>query len=199
MEVEPKSDWMVNQIELMKAIHGYEREGINEEIGSIDYVASGDGQGEKLLRVIPEPEPNPSRVYFEMTTRIVESLEKEDYDEVVIMAEDFTDASKKLLREENIEYMTPDTRPRYSIFELIDAIHRVTYELCRAKCGRVPMSEVDCEGYQPSVRKGHQAGKYTCPVRLISDNADFHAERGWKWLLKKDFSQLVTLRKEVNE
>lgn len=60
-----------------------------------------------------------------------------------------------------------------------------------ANCGRIPVNEKDCKGYKD--------GKYICPVRRISDNADFHAERGWLWLLKKDFSRLIKLRKERNE
>ena len=49
MEVEFKSDWLVTQIELLKAIHGHEKNGVNDEIGSIDYVASSDGDEQKLL------------------------------------------------------------------------------------------------------------------------------------------------------
>lgn len=191
MEVELKSDWLVNQIELMKTLHGYEMEGINTEIGSIDYIASGDDDEEKLLRVIIDPWLNAGKLDFKKTTKIVESLEKEDYDEVVIMAEEFTEASLRILRENNIDYLSPTMKPRYSIFEVMDAIQRLTHELCRAKCGKVPTREGDC--------KGHQEGEYTCPVRLVSDNADFHAERKWPWLLKKDFSQLVNLRREMNE
>ena len=187
MEVELKSDWLVNQIELMKTLHGYEIEGINDEIGSIDYIASSDDHGKRLLRVIINPQLNVSKVNNKTAIKIVESLEKEDYDEIVIMAEEFTEAAERLLRENNITCISPNTKPRYSIFELIDAIQRLTHELCISKCGKVPTSERDCNGYQD--------GKYTCPVRFISDNSDFHAERGWIWLLSKDFSKLIKIRK----
>lgn len=189
MEVELKSEWLVNQIELMKTLHGYKRERINDDIGSIDYIASTDDHGEKLLRVIIDPQSNVSKADMETARKILESLEKEDYDEAIIMAEEFTEASKRLLRENKINYISPDKKPRYSIFELMDAIQMVTYELCSGKCGKVPTSSSDCNGYQDH--------KYTCPVRSISDNADFHAERGWLWLLEKDFSQLVKLREEM--
>ena len=129
MEEELKSEWLVTQIELMKKIHGYEREGINEEIGSIDYVAGSEDHGEKLLMVVIDPEPNPLKVYMETTIKILESLKNKEYNEVTIIAEDFTEASKKLLRKENIEYITHDKKPRYSNIELIEAIYKVTYEL----------------------------------------------------------------------
>ena len=186
MEVELKSEWLVNQIELMKTLHGYKLEETNDEIGSIDYVASGDDHGKRLLRVIIDPWLNAGKVDFKKSTKIVESLEKEDYDEVIIMAGEFTEAAKRILRENNINYTSPNTKPRYSLFELIEAIQRLTHELCISKCGKVPTTEGDCKGYQD--------GEYTCQVRRISDDADFHAERGWQWLLMKDFSKIVTLR-----
>ena len=174
----------------MKILHGYKLGGINEEIGSIDYVASDDNHGKKLLRLIIDPQLNLSKADMKKTTKIVKSLEKEDFEDVVIMAEEFTESARGLLREKKIKYISPDTKPRYSVFELMDAIQRLTHELCRAKCGRVPKSESDCEGYQDH--------KYTCPARRISDNSDFHAERGWVSLLIKDFSTLVKLRIEMN-
>ena len=190
MEVEFKSDWLVNQIELMKTLYGYELEGINDEIRSIDYITSGDEHGKKLLRVIITSQLNAAKADTKKTTKIVESLEKEDYDEVVIIAEEFTESAKTRLRENNINYISPNTKPRYSLFELMVAIQRQTHELCKAKCGKVPTSERDCKGYQE--------GEYTCQVRRISDNADFHAERRWQWLMMKDFSTLVKIRKEMN-
>lgn len=190
MEVELRSDWLVDQIELMKTLHGYEMKEINKEIGSIDYVADDD-QGEKLLRVLISSGLNAGKADFNTTTKIVESLEKEGYEEITIIAEDFTEASLRILEENEINYFSPTVKPRYSVFELMEAIQRLTHELCRAKCGIVPAREVDCKGYQE--------GEYTCPVRVVSDNADFHAERGWQGLLKRDFSQLIDIKKEMNE
>lgn len=49
MEVELKSDWQDIQVELLKSLHGYEVEKVNDEIGSVDYVAENkDGEKSSL-------------------------------------------------------------------------------------------------------------------------------------------------------
>jgi len=80
---------------------------------------------------------------------------------------------------------------QYSIFELNYAIEKKTWELCKLICGKAPKSESDCKGYQ--------YGEYTCKVRRISDEADFHSGRKWLWLVMNDFSKLVALQREMDE
>jgi len=53
------------------------------------------------------------------------------------------------------------------------------------------MNESECKGYQD--------GEYSCPVRRISDDVDFHTEKRWAKLLMIDFTKLVTLRREMDE
>jgi len=191
MEVELSSDWLVTQIEFLKALRGYEMEEVNDEVGSIDYVASG-GHEKRLLRVIIDQEVNVSKVDMDKTRKTMAILEDEDYDEAVILAERFTSGAEKLIRgEESLNRISPRLEHPYSFSELIYAIQEKTWELCRSICGKVPETESACKGYQD--------GKYTCPVRRISDNADFHAERRWLWLMMNDFSKLVTLQREMNE
>ena len=184
MEVELSSGWLVTQIELLKSLHGYEMEGVNDEVGSIDYVASGDDHEKKLLRAIIDPKLNKSKVYTDTARKIIALLEDEDYDEAVILAENFTKGAEKLIREEKgLGYISPG-HP-YSISELLYAIQEKTWELCKLRCGKAPKTESDC--------------KPSCPVRRISDDADFHVERRWLTLLMNDFSRLVTLQREMNE
>lgn len=180
------SDWLVTQIELLKSLHGYEMEGINDEVGSIDYVASGDGHEKKLLRVIIDPKVNTSKADMDTTRKTIALLEEEDYDEAVILAEEVTYGAKKLIREKkSLSYISPDLKHPRSISELLYAIQEKTWELCKLRCGKVPKTESDC--------------KRSCPVRQISDDADFHAERRWLWLMMNDFSKLVKLQREMNE
>ena len=191
MEVEFKSDWLVTQIELLKTLRGYEKKGVNNKIGCIDYVAS-DGDEKKLLRVIIDPKLNISKAYTDTIRSTKEFLENENYGDAVILAEEVSQGAKKLIREEeSLDYISPALVHPYSPSELIYAIQKKTGELCKLRCGKVPKTESDCKGYQD--------GEYTCPVRRISDNADFHAERGWLELLMNDFSQLVGLQREMNE
>jgi len=190
MEVELKSDWQDTQVELLKTLHGYEVAEVNKEVGCVDYVSKRDDDEKKLLRVIVDPEFNASKAYFETTRKTLDAVENGYYDEATIMAERFTKASKRLARkEENLEYVSSE-HGHYSLIELMDAIQKVTRELCEAECGKFPTRAEDCQGYQD--------GEYLCPVRRVSDDADFHAERGWLPLLMNDFSRLVALRREMN-
>ena len=187
MEVELKSDWLVHHIELLKCLHRYEMKGVNDKIGSIDYVASGANQEKKLLRVIINP-----KAFTDEITKTINFLEKEEYDEAVILAEEFTTGAKNLIREKkSLNYISSEIECPYPLSELIYAIQKKTSELCKLRCGKAPMSESDCKGYQDS--------KYTCPIRRIRDDADFHAGRKWMPLLMNDFSRLVTLQREMNE
>jgi len=191
MEAELKSGWLVTQIELLKTLHGYEKKGVNNKIGYIDYVAS-DGDEKKLLRVVIDPKLNTSKAYPDIIRSTKELLENENYGDAVILAEKVSQGAKKLIREEeSLDYISPALKHPYSLTELIYAIQKKTGELCKLRCGKVPKTESDCKGYQD--------GEYTCPVRQISDNANFHAERGWLELLMNDFSQLVGLQREMNE
>ena len=49
IEVELKSEWQDIQVELLKQLHGYKMKGVNEEIGSVDYIAE-DEEDRKLYR-----------------------------------------------------------------------------------------------------------------------------------------------------
>ena len=163
---------------------------VNEDAGIVDYVAENDDEERKLLRVIVDPQFHASKAYFDTTRKTLEAVENGPYDEATIIAQSFTKASKNLVnKEENLEYVSPEHEP-YSLIELIEAIQSQTRELCEARCGGFPKRAEDCKGYQDV--------EYTCPVRRVSDDADFHAERGWLKLLMNDFSRLVTLRREMN-
>jgi len=185
MNVELKSDWLATQIELLKTLHLYEKSGINNEVGSIDYVSSVDGAEKKLLSVMIDPKVNVSKADTFAIRAIKGFLDNENYDEAVILAEDVTPGAKRLIKEKkNIHYISPDLVRPYSISELIFAIQKKSSELCKIRCGKAPESEKDCKGYQDR--------EYTCQTRRISDDADFHADRKWLQLLMNDFSKLVT-------
>lgn len=61
-----------------------------------------------------------------------------------------------------------------------------TFELCESICGKAPTTEDECKGYRN--------GKYSCAVRRISDDSEFHAERGWMALVYDDFSKLTEIK-----
>jgi len=189
MGVELKSNWQDTEVELLRSLHGYELADFNEEMGCVDYITAGDGEGKKLLRVVVDSGLTASRATFEIATKTLESVEGGSYDAAIIVAEGFTSASKRLARKEGgLDCVSPDNE-HHSLIDLIEAVQRETQRLCELRCGKFPASAEDCRGYRD--------GEYTCPVRRVSDDADFHVERRWPTLLKKDFSKLVELRREM--
>ena len=190
MSVPLRSDWQDLQVKLQKTLHGYELAKVNRDTGIVDYIAENNEEGKKLLRVIVDPQFNASKAYMETVTETLDNLEEGYYDEATIIADGFTKASRERIREEeDLEGISNKYKPSYSIVELYEAILKTTKELCEAKCGKFPTREEDCEGYQD--------GEYTCPVRRISDDVDFHVERNWNSLLMNDFSRLVDLREQI--
>jgi hypothetical protein len=187
-DAELKSEWQDTQVELLKTLHGFEQAGVNEEVGSVDYVAEEGGE-RKLLRVMVGPKFNASRAFVKTVEETQEDLEEEGYDEVILLAERFTSSSReRVVRDDDFEWITMNRRP-HSLTDLANAVQMKTMELCDARCGGYPEREEDCEGYVD--------GEYTCPVRRVSDDADFHAEMGWLPLLMNDFSRLVEIQRET--
>lgn len=182
------SSWLETEVELMKVIEGYEEKVSTKKSGSIDYVA-GEGEGEKLLRVILNKKPRGSKASTKTIEDTIGSMKEGGYEEAVIIAEDFTYGAKKLIREtEYLDYISRDQESPHPFTDILYAIQRKTIELCESRCGRAPTTEDEC--------KGHRHGKYSCVVRSISDDSDFHAERGWMSLLYSDFSKLVKIKGE---
>ncbi|MGD2200990.1 MAG: hypothetical protein PVJ38_05095 [Candidatus Bathyarchaeota archaeon] len=189
-DVDLQTDWQDTQLELLKTLEGYKIVNKNEELGSLDYVAENEDGEKKLLRVMIDPKFNASAAYLVTIKKTLESVEEGPYEEATILAKRLTKASRRLVRSEgDLEYISNKKEP-YSHFEVIEALQNLTTELCTLKCGSVPQTEGDCEGYND--------GEYSCNIRRISDDADFHAKMGWLKLLMNDFSRLITLQREIN-
>jgi len=190
MEVELKSEWQDTRVELLKSLHGYEMEGVNRELGCVDYVAQEGGDEKKLLRVVVDPHFRGSKADLETVRKTLKEVEEGECDEAIIVAERFTSAAKRIVeREEGLGYASQEEEGAYSVTELMYAIQDQIRGLCESRCGGLPSSEEECGGYAD--------GRYTCPVRRISDDSDFHAEHRWLPLLMSDFSKLVGLRRET--
>ncbi len=180
------SSWIAIQLRLIENIQGYDKKVSNDKIGSIDYI-KGKGNKKKLVRVIKHRKG--SRSITDKVRETIEIVDEEGYKEAKIITANLTDNAKKLIIEKkNIGFITRDQRTPYSISDLFYAIQVMADKLCKSICGRVPKTDKDCKGY-------HQ-GKYSCMVRLMSDNADFHAERHWFSMLYDDFSKLLDIARK---
>jgi hypothetical protein len=191
MEVELKSDWQEVQVELLKHLHGYEFKDLNDEIGCVDYVAEGEKDEKKLLRVIVGPTFQASRAFVKTVEDTLAQLEDDEYDEATLLAKSFTNASKRMVGEEEDLKMIASGESFHSITEIYGAIQSLTASICEIKCGGFPKTEEDC--------KGLVDGKYSCKARRVSDDADFHYRMGWLSLLMNDFSKLIELHRELDQ
>jgi hypothetical protein len=177
------SKWLETELEMMKILEGYDKKDSNQESGSIDYV-TGEGEEKKLLRILSNKRSMESKAVTKTITNMIDFLGERKYKHAVIIAEEITYGAKNLIRNtENLDYISPDYVSTHAIADILYAIQKKTIELCDSICGKVPTTEDECNGYIQ--------GKYSCFVRKISDDSDFHAERGWHSLLYSDFSKLI--------
>ena len=114
-------------------------------------------------------------------------LKKRNYDKGILIGKRFTEAAKSEMKSENIEPVSGVITPYFSMERLYLTIDSCVRNLCKAKCGHVPTKESECEGYV--------AGHYSCDVRLVSDDASFHFERGWVGFLERDLAKLLAMEK----
>lgn len=189
MEFELKSDWQEVQVELLKNLHGYEFKDVNDEAGYVDYVAEGEGDERKLLRVIVGPKHHASRALVRTVEDTLEKLDEGEFDEAKLIAKSFTSSSKRMIGEEGDLDMISPGESFHSTAEVYGAIQGLTASLCETKCGGLPKTEEDC--------KGLVDGEYRCEARRVSDDSDFHARMGWLPLMMNDFSRLIELQRYV--
>lgn len=188
-----KSDRLKTQVEIQRPLHGYERRRTRKNVGWIDFVAKEDND-EKLLRVMCDTSSNESKLTVQSLTRTLEGYEERDFDEALLLAEAITDGAKAILEEdEDLDFISRDNKLPYTIYRLRYAIQQKTMEQRRRRCGKSPKDESDCMGYQGNETVKH----YSCPVRRVSDDSDFHAERGRISLLPDDFDNLIDSEKEM--
>lgn len=175
--------------ELVMAVRGYECEGKESWDEGIDFTASDAELDEKiLLRVVTDPKSNSGTVGVDVVREMVETIEQEDYDRGFLIGERFSEAARRETNRKGIQLFSDRHMPLFRPQKLYLTLQDCIDDLCKAKCGRVPEKESDCEGRDSD-------GSYSCRIRLISDNASFHFERGWTTLLREDLIQLLTLRK----
>jgi len=182
VEVELKSNWQDTQVELLKSLHGYEFKDLNDETGYLDYVAEGEGDERKLLRVVVGPKYHASKAFVKTVEDTLKELEDE-YDEATLVAKSFTSSSKRLAGEEDALEMISSREAFHSTIEVYGAIQNLVASHCETKCGGLPKNEEDCEGLVD--------GEYLCEVRRISDDSDFHVNMGWLPMLMNDFSRII--------
>ena len=178
---------LVRKAELISAIRDYESRRVRRKEGWVDFTVSPSGSDDKILiRVITEGKAKSGYVGVDTVIEMSDILKKRNYDKGILIGKQFTAAAKSEMKRENIEPVS-ERFTRFSLERLYLMIDSCVGNLCKAKCGHVPIKESDCEGYV--------AGHYSCDVRLVSDDASFHFEHGWIGFLEKDLAKLLAIEK----
>jgi len=188
MSDELNGEGVVEMAELIMAVSDYKNEEEQKWERGIDIIASPKESDDKILmRVITKPNSKSGVIGTTAVREMSEELEREGYDKGFIIGKRFTKDARELMSKEGIGMASKKIRPSFKPQRLYVTIHDYINHLCRAKCGRVPKEESDCKGYSHS--------HYSCKIRLISDNAQLHFERGWTNLLQNDLKQLLAIDK----
>ena len=168
-----------DEAELFMAMRNYSCEDRKKCDEGIDITAFDTTSNEKVLLRIVESKSKSGFVGIDSVRKMLEAMEREDYDKGFLFGKRFTAAAKQELIQNDIERVSEQYMPRFKPERLYLRINNYVNELCKASCGKIPQKESDCRG--------------NCRVRVISDNASFHFEQGWVNLMKKDLKQLLAL------
>jgi len=145
----------------------------------LDITAFDEASNEKVLLRIVESKSKSGFVGVDAVREMLEAMEREDYDKGVLLGKKFTVAAKRELTENDIQRISESHTPRFKPERLYLKINNYVNDLCKAKCGKIPKKESDCQS--------------NCRIRIISDNALFHFEQGWTKLMKNDLKQLLAI------
>ena len=181
----------VDKAEVLLAVRGYETVDVRKKERLVDFTVSPQKSDDKILvRVIIETQSKTGYIGVDSVREMSDLLEKRNYDKGVLVGKRFTEAAKNEMKKDRIEMISDIVKPHFKSMKLFSTINEYTQKLCKAKCGQIPLKDSDC--------KGHTDGHYSCDVRLTSDNADFHFERGWTSFLEKDLMKLLAIEKITN-
>jgi hypothetical protein len=169
-----------DEAELVMALRDYSCKKRGEWDEGIDITALDEAAKEKiLLRVITSK--SKSGFYgVDAVRSMLNVMKRGRYDKGFLIAKKFTAAAKEEMAKNNIQRISESHMLPFKPDRLYLRINYYVKKLCKAKCGKVPEAESDCQG--------------DCKIRIISDNASFHFENGWIRLMKNDFKQLLALQ-----
>jgi len=216
---------LLKKAEFLMELRDYSVEKLRRSKAKIDIRASKPSSDEMvLMRIIAKSNLTNNAIGVDEIRRMKTALEEQDFDKVILFGNRFTSAAQKEMRDDDIEFFSMKMRIFSTLDkqELYSSVMNCVDELCQIKCGHIPQSEAECEGYSteavtcsfcggsgqlsktPRVYRemrcpvcggaGSRENHYYCEVRLLSDNADFHVAHGWKNLLQND---LLTLLKKL--
>lgn len=178
--------------ELVMAVKDYEYEERQRWDEGIDFIASDAKSDAKvLLRVVTKPKTRSEVVSVDSVRKMTETMKRENYDKGVLISKRFSKAAEREMSRKGIQMVSEEFKRLLKPQELYRTICDYIDDLCQIKCGYIPQKESDCKGKDSN-------GHYSCKIRVISDNASFHFERGWTRFLENDLMQLLAVHNSLN-
>jgi hypothetical protein len=190
MSNEIEGERLVERAKLVLAVKEYQVEKTRRREGKIDFTVSPlESDDRILIRVIAEPESKSGYVGVDTVRKMSRSLGRRHYEKGILIGKRFTMAAKSEMEREDIEAIS-ERIPRFKLERLYLVIQNHVDNLCKAKCGKIPKEESDCKGYSDR--------QYSCNIRRINDNANFHFKRGWRNPLRRDLVKLLAIEEALN-
>ena len=186
-------------------------------------VSHSDTNETTIMHIVTQTDHQNNGLGVDTVKDLQQLLTKPNISKVIIFGHRFTESAQNELHDQGVEFFSPTQNILSILNqrELYSTIFKYVDKLCYNKCGSVPQSSVECSGYKkqgtPCPRcngqgklertssqkympycptcggSGEKESKYRCPIRLISDNADFHFRKNWRRLLHDDLISLLDL------
>ena len=186
VEMSKKEMSIEDNAEFLIAVRNYKCEKREKWSGGIDFLASDVTSGEKVFLRLIEPKSKSGFVGADDVKNMLKVMKRKDCDRGVIISKRFTDAAAQEMKFYNIQQVSDEYMPPMKSESIILTINDCINNLCKTRCGAIPLKESDCKG---------RLKERLCRIRSISDDALFHYERGWIDLMKNDLRQLLLMDK----
>ena len=218
-----ESSELIKKAESLIYFRGYSIEEASQTASTIDiHVSHPDSENTIMMQIITHSNYKNNGVGVDTVAKAEQLLAKPDIDKVILFGNRFTESAQSELRDDRIEFFSPSQNILLTLNhqDLYSTICKYVDALCLTKCGSIPQSNTDCTGYTKEITpcphcggrgklartaskyapycptcggSGEKESNYRCPIRRISDNADFHYRKGWGRLLHKNLLSLIDL------
>jgi hypothetical protein len=180
----------VKKANLISVMRNYDRKRTRIKERSVDFTVSSSENDKKILiRAITESRSKSGYIGVDTVREMIDFLETKDYDKGILIGKKFTTGARREMKKANIETFSESYSPNFKLERVYSTICSYVEKLCKAKCGKIPVKESDCTGLVN--------GNYTCAIRLVSDNADFHHEKEWATFLERDLVKLLEIERKT--
>ena len=174
--------------EFFLAVNNYKSERTEKWSDGIDFVTSDELSNEKVFVRLIDSQRKSGYIGSDEVKSMQKAMKRKGFSRGVLVGKKFTDAANQEMNAFNIQKVSEDYMPPIKAEQMLLIINDNIDNLCKARCGAVPVTESDCKGHLK---------ESLCRVRSINDDTLFHLECGWMNLVENDLRQLLLLNKAI--